>query len=441
LEICDAIVKGGGGVFEFSTDFATYDDVPYTEMDPAKRKAHMTSELDWMTEAMHKHPDKLQVTFGIGAEVGPFFSKWARKASARPRQCMVQFQTRPQSFHLSHASGKNMFSSSPSYRKARTEADGDNSKLIDILRSPHVRAAILQDMSRFRPTGNQDLIFAQHMDDRGKKIPAWMLTGLHVYPWTRSYEPAADTMIPNVAARIGESVLDTCYDLLLDVDGAHSGVLWRPLFKYSGNSDNIVQSLQNDNLIPGFDDAGAHVTVLTDATSNTTNLAYFGRDINVARRIPLERLVKLQTSDAAVMFNLDDRGVLQPGKRADLNIIDFEKLNVKCPFWANDLPTKAGRWLQYTEGYHATILRGVVTFRNDQHCGIFPGRLVRNPLRASLADCIQVEAANPTDDLGDDADLAKYAVELSRQGGASAVARVMRDQEKDFNETGSRSKL
>jgi N-acyl-D-aspartate/D-glutamate deacylase len=105
-----------------------------------------------------------------------------------------------------------------------------------------------------------------------------------------------------------------------------------------------------------------------------------GRDRAVGEgTLPLELLVRSQTADAARLFGLDDRGVLAVGKRADINVIDMEKLCVLQPFWANDLPTNAGRWLQYTQGYRCTVLRGEVTFENDRHTGALPGRLVRNP--------------------------------------------------------------
>jgi N-acyl-D-aspartate/D-glutamate deacylase len=108
----------------------------------------------------------------------------------------------------------------------------------------------------------------------------------------------------------------------------------------------------------------------------------------------LEKLVKLQTADAAAIFGLHDRGVLKPGMRADINVMDLDRLQIKAPYWANDLPTNAGRWLQYTEGYHTTVLRGVVTFRNDQHTGKLPGRLVRNPMALGLAGVAGVKAAS-----------------------------------------------
>jgi len=122
--------------------------------------------------------------------------------------------------------------------------------------------------------------------------------------------------------------------------------------------------------------------------------------------------------------------VLRPGMRADLNVIDMDKLKIKAPYWANDLPTNAGRWLQHVEGYRATVLRGVVTFENDKHSGQFPGRLVRNPRRVGLSDIhTNSQPACNVDTKDNAVDLTKYAVELSRDGGASAVARVLRDQD------------
>ena len=109
LRICAAVAAGGGGIYEMSTDFSAYDDMPYHKLDQAKRKAFFESELGWMQDAMAAH-DNLRVSFGIGPGSVPFFSKWAGEVSTYPGQCVVQFQSRPQSFHMSHASGKNPFS-------------------------------------------------------------------------------------------------------------------------------------------------------------------------------------------------------------------------------------------------------------------------------------------------------------------------------------------
>merc|ERR1712070_1161746 len=128
-----------------------------------------------------------------------------------------------------------------------------------------------------KPTGETAFLFENYKNDDGEQIPAWFVTGDQMYPWEGTYEPENENMILNMAARAGTTALDLCYDLMLDVDGPHGGVLWRPLFGYAGNNDNVVAALETDNLIPGFDDAGAHNTILTDATCATSTISYYGR--------------------------------------------------------------------------------------------------------------------------------------------------------------------
>jgi N-acyl-D-aspartate/D-glutamate deacylase len=225
LRICDAVTEGGGGIFEMSADFSAYDDIPYHKLDATKRAEFFKSELGWMAEAMAKHQN-LKVTFGIGPQGAKFFSKWASKVASFPGQCVLQFQTRPQSFHMSHASGKNPFSSSVSYRKARKEAAGETSMLISLLKGEKLRAAILEEMSQFKSMGSlgQGLVFENYKNDLGAIVPVWMISGDMVYPWCSSYEPTQDTMVANTAAAAGTTALEACYDILMDTDGPHAGV-------------------------------------------------------------------------------------------------------------------------------------------------------------------------------------------------------------------------
>jgi N-acyl-D-aspartate/D-glutamate deacylase len=277
---------------------------------------------------------------------------------------------------MSHASGKNPFSTSKHYQNARSTAAGDNTILLRLLAEPGLKEAIMDEMLAFESMG-QGMMGEQLRNKQGAIVPAWMINGQLCYPFTDTYEPTSAEMIPAIAERMDRSPLEVMWDLLMDVDGSSSGVLWRPLFDYQGNNDNIVQGLGMPNIIPGFDDAGAHCTILTDATCATTNLHYYGRDrvAGDGQTVPMETIIKTQTMDAARIFGLEDRGVLAAGMRADINIIDMDKLKVGKPYWVNDLPTHAGRWLQHTEGYRATILRGVVTFEHDQHTGMPPVHL------------------------------------------------------------------
>jgi N-acyl-D-aspartate/D-glutamate deacylase len=147
--------------------------------------------------------------------------------------------------------------------------------MLQMLHEPDARAAILEDMRQFQEAPSVNLMGQpQYKNPAGVILPSWMLDGTMIYPWTATYEPGQDTMIANVAARTGRGALELCYDSLLDVEGAHAGVLWRPLFGYTGNNDMIAQGLSLPNVIPGFDDAGAHCTILTDATCATSNISY-----------------------------------------------------------------------------------------------------------------------------------------------------------------------
>jgi len=127
--------------------------------------------------------------------------------------------------------------------------------------------------------------------------------------------------------------------------------------------------------VPGLGDAGAHCGMICDGSMPTYLVSHWGRD--VADPLPLEWLVARQTSVTAGLVGLDDRGVLAPGYRADLNLIDADALGVLAPEMVQDLPAGGRRYLQRATGYRATVVAGEVTFRDGAHTGSLPGRLVR----------------------------------------------------------------
>ena len=190
---------------------------------------------------------------------------------------MVQFQTRPQSFHMSHASGKGPFSASTHYQNVRKTSNGDNDVLMQLLEEPGLKELVISQMSEFVSMG-QGQMGEQLRNEKGAIVPSWMVDGGLMYVFADTYEPSPDQMIPAIAERNGSTPLEVMWDLMLDVQGPHAGVLWRPLFAYTGNNDEIVAGMALPNIIPGFDDAGAHCTILTDATCATTNLQYYGKD-------------------------------------------------------------------------------------------------------------------------------------------------------------------
>jgi N-acyl-D-aspartate/D-glutamate deacylase len=142
------------------------------------------------------------------------------------------------------------------------------------------------------------------------------------------------------------------------------------------NLDVVHEMLTHPLALPGLSDGGAHVGTICDATFSTTLLSYWARDRTKAR-LPLERVVQMQTADTADHLGFTDRGRLLPGLKADLNVIDFDHLRLRAPRLHQDLPAGGQRLLQYAEGYKATIVSGSVILQDDQLTGERPGRVVR----------------------------------------------------------------
>jgi N-acyl-D-aspartate/D-glutamate deacylase len=127
----------------------------------------------------------------------------------------------------------------------------------------------------------------------------------------------------------------------------------------------------------GLSDGGAHCGVICDATVPSFMLSHWGRDRTRGEKLPLEWIVKRQTSETADFFGFKDRGRLVVGKKADLNLIDFENLRPRAPHIVNDLPAGGKRLIQKVDGYEATIVSGQAIFECGVATGARPGKLVR----------------------------------------------------------------
>ncbi len=139
--------------------------------------------------------------------------------------------------------------------------------------------------------------------------------------------------------------------------------------------------LAHPHTVVGLGDGGAHVGTICDASFPTTLLAHWGRD-RERGRLPLPLLVQRQTRATATSVGLRDRGVLAPGYRADVNVIDFERLQARKPEMRHDLPAGGRRLVQTADGYIATVVAGAVTYERGEPTGALPGRLVRGPQAA-----------------------------------------------------------
>jgi N-acyl-D-aspartate/D-glutamate deacylase len=144
-----------------------------------------------------------------------------------------------------------------------------------------------------------------------------------------------------------------------------------------GDHEPIREMLNDPACLLGLSDGGAHCTSIVDAGLPSFMLAHWGRDRLRGPRLPLELLVKRQTSETAEFFGLTDRGRLAPGLRADVNLIDFDRLRLHKPELVHDMPANGRRFIQRVEGYAATLVAGAPIFERGEHTGAMPGRLVR----------------------------------------------------------------
>jgi N-acyl-D-aspartate/D-glutamate deacylase len=197
-----------------------------------------------------------------------------------------------------------------------------------------------------------------------------------------NYEPAKETSIAAAAARSNRSAADIAYDLLLEDDGR--AFLFAPFANFADyNLDPCGEMIAHKDCVMGLGDGGAHVGIISDANFVTYLLTHWGRD-RAKGRFDLGFLVKRQTHDTARAVGLNDRGIIAPGMKADLNVIDMETLEVEAPSMAYDLPAGGKRLLQGAKGYEATIVSGEVIYRKGKPTGALPGKLIRGPQPAPV---------------------------------------------------------
>jgi len=190
------------------------------------------------------------------------------------------------------------------------------------------------------------------------------------------YEPVASDSLAARAAAAGVEPLELFYDLMLG-DGGEALFLV-PFFNYAhGSQDDVYDMLTHPAALMGLADGGAHLATICDASMPTYQLSHWVKGRTRGPRLPLEVAVKMQTHDTAAFYGLTDRGTLEVGKKADVNVIDLDRLALRTPRAVADLPTGATRLLQHAVGYDATIVNGVVVRRRDTDTGARPGRLVR----------------------------------------------------------------
>jgi len=190
------------------------------------------------------------------------------------------------------------------------------------------------------------------------------------------YEPGPERSLASIAAAAGRHPLEVAYEVMLEAGG--HGLLYFPILNYASMSlEPVREMLLHPRAVAGLGDGGAHCGVICDSPQPTFMLSHWTRDRTRGEVLPLEWVVKKQTSDTARLYGLGDRGTLEPGMIADLNVVDYEHLQLGTPTVVRDLPAGGRRLMQDAVGYLATIKSGETTFDNGRDTGARPGALVR----------------------------------------------------------------
>ena len=235
--------------------------------------------------------------------------------------------------------------------------------LVAQLRRPEIRAQLL----------------AEDAVDRGPFLRHVFVDWSNHFPLgdPPDYEPSAADSIEARAAAAGCTPAEFAYDTLLQNDGRQ--LVYYPLSYPEQNFDALHDMLTHPRSTASLSDGGAHVGTVCDASFTTYMLTHWARDRSRGQTIPLEHVIRKQTSETAHLYQLDDRGVIAPGQRADVNLIDFDALHLHAPYMAFDLPGGSKRLLQRADGYVATVAGGEVIAEEGELTGARPGRLVRGP--------------------------------------------------------------
>jgi len=188
------------------------------------------------------------------------------------------------------------------------------------------------------------------------------------------YEPGPEKAVAAIAARTGQPPDEVAYDIIIQDDQ----YLYFPVVNYVTEDHSPIYEMLNDPAcLLGLSDGGAHCTSIVDSGVPTFMLTHWARDRQRGPKLPLEMLIKRQTSETADFFGLNDRGRLAPGLRADVNLIDFDRLQVQKPELVHDMPADGRRFVQRVDGYETTICAGAPIFERGEHTGAMPGKLVR----------------------------------------------------------------
>ena len=348
LGIGQALGITGTGAFGMNSDF---DDEEF-ELRWIRKQARETGRPVWfLLTDRYSDPQRwrrlITAVHGMRAEGLPVTAQMA----GRPIGVMMGIGT-----------ALNPFTVRPSYKKLEALPIEEQRRR---LRDPEIRRQILAET----PSEAEIAKLAQFRQVVAKAFDKFFIMGN-----PPDYEPGPEKSVAAIAQREGRTCEEVAYDYILG-DGQY---LYFPVVNYvTGDHGPILEMLNDPACLLGLSDGGAHCTSIVDSGVPTYMLTHWSRDRARGPKLPIEMLVKRQTSETADFFGLSDRGRLAPALRADLNLIDYDRLQVQKPVLIHDMPAGGRRFVQKVDGYEATIVAGTPIYQRGEHTGALPGRLVR----------------------------------------------------------------
>ncbi|MBV9660462.1 MAG: amidohydrolase family protein [Acidimicrobiales bacterium] len=339
--VLSAMSARGEGVFQLLSDFDEFHGID-TEWAMLRRLIEGSGRpMSFTVNQKHALPDGWRQLLDLTA---------AAAADGLPMKAQVL--GRPTGLLLGHDLSSSPFLGCPTYESLRPLPFDAR---IERLRDPAVRELILNEMKQSK-VRNWDFRF--ELGD------------------PPDYEPEPDASLAAQAGRLGMTPESLAYDILLE-DGGHRLLLQAFQNYAAGSLDACYEMLMSPHSILGLGDGGAHCGLLCDASYPTTMLAFWTRDRKRGPRLELADAVCSLTSSTAEAVGLADRGRVAPGYKADINVIDYDRIQARLPRVVHDLPAGGRRVVQDAVGYVATIVDGQVTQRDGDPTGALPGRLVR----------------------------------------------------------------
>jgi len=349
--IGSALGELGTGIFELAPAGSAGEDI----VGPRK-------EVDWMRRlsmAINR-----PVTFAL-LQVDAAPQLWRElmdeslRAVAEGADLWPQVAGRGTGLLTGHFTSYSLFDLIPAYQALKAKGLSPD-EFVAALRTPEVRRSI----ESWEPDA----------ESRARMAEAYRTTYALGSP--PEYEPGPERSLAGIAAATGRTPMAVAYDAMLEDDGR--GLLYLPILNYSdGGLDSTREMLLHPRAAAGLADGGAHCGVICDAGQPTFMLTHWTRDRTRGERLPLEWVVKKQTHDTARLYGLGDRGTIEEGAVADINVIDYDHLQLGNPTVVADLPAGGRRLLQSATGYVETIKAGITTFADGKETGARPGALLR----------------------------------------------------------------